>query len=227
MEEKRLSALVDGKLKAYLRKKLRKWGERNFRDFPWRHTRDPYAILIAEILLQRTSARTVAPVYLEFLRRYPTLMTLSQAREHELSDLMRPLGLRSRAANLKRLAITAIALYGGELPDSEEELLKLPGVGKYTARAVCANAYGHPLAVLDVNVARILRRFFGFDGTKIERRDAFLWSVAQAVALKRETDRWNLTLIDFGAEVCRATKPNCRDCPLRGKCQFSLNLLGN
>jgi len=115
--------------------------------------------------------------------------------------------------------------YGGNVPDSETELLRLPGVGPYVARSVLANAFGEPLAVLDANVARILERFFGLEGHRIKARDKALWALAGEVAPKTEVTRWNLTLFDFGARVCTALKPKCPECPLRSRCCYGLEAL--
>jgi len=112
--------------------------------------------------------------------------------------------------------------YEGQIPSTEAQLLALPGVGKYTARSVCANAFGQPLAVLDTNVARILERFFGLQGGRVKSRCKLLWEAAEQAAPNTEVSRWNLTLLDFGAAVCTAKNPNCAECPLQEKCNYSL-----
>ena len=115
--------------------------------------------------------------------------------------------------------------YGGEVPDTEKELLKLPGVGLYVARSVLANAFGQPMAILDTNVSRILVRFFGLGGQGIKSRDKKLWALAQEIALESNVSRWNLTLLDFGAKVCTALRPKCLECPLQSRCCVGQQLL--
>ncbi|ERN42491.1 A/G-specific DNA glycosylase [Rubidibacter lacunae KORDI 51-2] len=206
----------------WFRSQLQAWGQQNLRDFPWRQTRDPYALLVAECLLQKTEAKSVVPVYLEVLARYPTLLDLAAADERELGNVLRPLGLHFRA---ERLTAAARALlgppYAGRLPDTEAELLQLPGVGMYTARALLSQVFEQSAAVLDASVARILERCLGLHGGRVKSRDPLLWAAADAVAPSDRVDRWNLTLIDFGALVCRARSPHCPRCPLRVRCHFS------
>ena len=175
-------------------------------------------MLIAECLLQQTEATRVVSVYEQFLTRYPTVRDLASASLADLSELLHPLGFYFRTARLSQLAQRISQDYGGKIPDSEAELLKLPGVGKYIARSICANAFDQPLAVLDTNVARILERFFGLEGGRVKSRDKMLWDAAQEVAPSTEVSQWNLTLLDFGATVCTANAPHCQDCPLRQKC---------
>ncbi len=207
----------------WFRSRLKAWAKRNCRDFPWRRTCDPYAILVAELLLQKTAAATVAPVYQEFVDRYPTLADLAAAPAGEVASLLQPLGLFFRAQKLRESVQVILENYGGEIPCTEAELLELPGVGKYIARSVCANAFGQPKAVLDTNVARILQRFFGIDGGKVKSRSPELWSAADRVAPKQEVGPWNLGLLDFGAAVCTARNPRCGECPLQQQCEYKIS----
>lgn len=110
--------------------------------------------------------------------------------------------------------------YDVKIPTNQAQLLALPGVGKYTARSICANAYGQPLAILDTNVARILERFFGLLGGRVKSRCKLLWKAAEQVAPKTEVSKWNLTLLDFGALVCTAKNPRCTQCPLQQQCSY-------
>ena len=195
------------------------WGKHNLRDYPWRKTNDPYSIMVAEILLQRSDADTVAPIYQTFLSRYPTLCALANAKLEDIRTLLQPLGLFFRADRLSQTA-KILAENQREIPEEEQELLKLPGVGKYTARAICSQAFGQPAAVLDTNVVRILERFFGIKGTRVKSRCKILWSAAETVAPDTEVGYWNLTLLDFGAKVCTARNPKCSECPLALKCHW-------
>ncbi|MGK7876366.1 MAG: A/G-specific adenine glycosylase [Xenococcaceae cyanobacterium] len=207
----------------WFRRRIKAWAKNNLRDFPWRRTKDPYAILVAEILLQKTNAPKVVPFYQKFIKKYPTLSALAGASVSEIAELLKPLGLHYRAFRLHqsmRLLLEEPA-YGGKIPSSEEKLRSLPGVGKYTARSICANAFDQPVAVLDTNVARILERFFGLRGERrVKSRDRRLWEAAQQAAPKTNVRVWNLALIDFGAAICTARKPRCQSCPLRHRCDY-------
>ena len=204
----------------WFRRELLAWGEKHRRKFPWRNTKDAYAILIAEFMLQKTNAPLVAPLYEKFMEQYPTVEALAKAQLIDIKNILQPLGLTFRAERLYKTAKLLIEEYQGEIPNTEAELLKLPGVGKYTARAICANAFGQSKAVIDTNVARIFERFFGFEGGKVKSRCPLLWQAAEEIAPKSDVDIWNLTLFDFGAGVCRAKNPRCVDCVLRSRCEF-------
>lgn len=204
----------------WLRFELLVWAKQNLRDYPWRRTTQPYHLLIAEFLLQRTDADSVAFIYETFLNRYPTLNELAKAKVADMTTLLKPLGLLFRAERLWQTAQILTVKYRGKIPDSETELLKLPGVGKYTARAICSQAFQQPAAVLDTNVARIIERFFGIKGERVKSRCKILWGAAEIIAPHTEVGLWNLTLLDFGAIVCTARKPKCVECPLRAKCHW-------
>ena len=206
--------------KDWFRARLLAWGKQNLRDYPWRRTSNPYDIFVAEFLLQKTDADTVVPIYEAFLARYPTLDKLTTATVEDIGKLLQPLGLFFRAQRLFDSAKIIVEEYAGKIPDSETELLKLPGIGKYTARAICSQAFGRSVAVLDTNVARILERFFGIKGERVKSRCKILWRSAEMVAPDREVGRWNLTLLDFGAIICTARNPNCSQCPLSQQCHW-------
>ncbi len=218
LSEKSLTdSLVPPKIN-WFRRQLSIWGQKNLRNFPWRQTRDPYAILVAEFLLQRTDAAKVVPIYTNFLARYPTLPDLAGANVEEIGELLQPLGLFFRAERLHQCAQLVLQEYRGKIPESEKQLLKLPGIGRYIARSICANAFGQPLAILDTNVARILERFFGVRGGRVKSRCKLLWQAAERVAPSKEVGKWNLTLLDFGAQVCLAKNPLCSQCLLKDRC---------
>ncbi|MDJ1181801.1 hypothetical protein [Roseofilum casamattae] len=204
---------------AWFRSQLVAWADTHLRDFPWRRTRDPYHLFVAECLLQKTDATTVAPIYETFLTRYPTLETLAAANVEEVARLLQPLGLFFRAERLCKSARIILNSDRGTIPNSEKGLLQLPGIGKYSARAILANAFSQPAAVLDTNVARILERFFGVKGGRVKSRCPVLWEAADTVARDRDTDKWNLTLLDLGALICTARNPRCAQCPLQEQCQ--------
>lgn len=208
----------------WLHHQLTTWALQELRDFPWRNTTNPYAILIAEFLLQKTGACTAAPVYETFISRYPTLTTLAAASVEEIAKILQPLGLHFRAKRLWQSAGLIVKNYHGKIPDTEAELLALPGIGKYTARSICANAFSIPLAILDTNVARILERFFGISGGRVKSRCKLLWQAAEEVAPHTDVSRWNLTLLDFGAIICTAKNPRCTECPLQLQCSYRISI---
>ena len=204
----------------WFRCQIKDWANQNLRDFPWRNTQDPYKILVAELLLQKTNAATVAPIYQKFIDRYPTLNALAVAPVEDVTSLLRPLGLSFRADRLCQLTQVIMERYGGNIPTTETQLLQLPGVGKYTANSVCVHAFGQPKAVLDTNVARILERFFGFEGDRVKSRCPKLQLAADKLAPKTKVSVWNLALLDFGAAVCTARNPRCAECRLRQLCEY-------
>lgn len=204
----------------WFRDRLLTWAEHNLRDYPWRRTKDPYSILVAEFLLQRTDAETVKPIYEAFLTQYPTLKRLAIAPVEEVADLLQPLGLFFRAERLSQTAQIITKRYKRVIPHQEKELLKLPGIGKYTARAILSQAFDRPAAVMDTNVARILERFFGIEGGRIKSRCKILWNAADKIAPDTNVGHWNLTLLDFGALTCAARNPKCSEYPLSVRCYW-------
>ncbi|MBE9212510.1 A/G-specific adenine glycosylase [Plectonema cf. radiosum LEGE 06105] len=208
-----------GKIK-WFRCELLVWGKQHRRKFPWRNTSYAYAILAAEFMLQKTNAPLVAPLYEEFMEKYPTVEALAETQFLEIKNILQPLGLSFRAERLHKSAQLLVKEYQGKIPNTQAELLKLPGVGKYTARSICANAYGQNKAVIDTNVARIFERFFGFEGGRVKSRCPLLWQAAEEIAPPRDVGIWNLTLFDFGAEVCTAKNPHCDRCLLRERCGY-------
>ena len=219
-EENDYISFIPAKKINWVRTKLRKWAKDNLRSYPWRDTVEPYEILIAEFLLQRTDADTVKPIYEKFLNHYPTLDKLATARLENIASILQPLGLFFRAERLLQTARIINQKHQGKIPSSEAELLKLPGIGKYTAMAICSQAYNQPAAVMDTNVARILERFFGIQGERVKSRCKILWQAAETIAPKRKVGAWNLTLLDFGAKICTARKPKCSVCPISDRCNY-------
>ena len=171
-------------------------------------------------MLQKTNAAKVVPIYQTFLSKYPNFNTLAEASIEEATTRLKPLGLSFRAERLYQAARILVADYDSHIPDSENQLLLLPGVGKYTARSICSQAFSQPLAILDTNVARILKRFWGIRGGRVESRCRRLWQAAERVVPETEVGLWNLMLLDFGALVCTAKKPRCAQCPLKQQCHY-------
>lgn len=195
---------------------LLQWYRRHRRDLPWRRTRDPYRILVSEIMLQQTQVARVIPKYLEFLRKYPSLRALARASIHSVRTTWYPLGYNVRPVRLHAIARTAVARYRGRLPTTREELLAFKGIGQYTAAAVSTFAYGSPAPILETNVRRVLRRVF-YGGRRMP--DRVLWRLSATLLPRRTAYDFNQALMDFGATVCTARAPQCTNCPLQRLCR--------
>lgn len=176
------------------------WYDTFKRDLPWRGDPDPYHILVSEIMLQQTGIARVIPKYLAFLERFPTLQALAEASTADVIREWQGLGYNRRAVNLRRAAEAAVREYGGRLPDTVEGLEKLPGIGKYTARAVASFAFGVQVPVVDTNVRRVLS---DLAGRELTNRDT--WDLAERVLPPNRAADWNQALMDYGALVKRAT----------------------
>jgi A/G-specific adenine glycosylase len=205
---------------AALQETLLAWYEEHRRDLPWRRTRDPYHILLSEMMLQQTQVPRVLPRYLAWLERFPTLEALAAAPTADVLREWSGLGYNSRAVRLQAVARQVVAEYGGTMPREVEELRALPGIGDYTARAVACFAYERDVPVLDTNVKRVLHRVLvGPDAPKPQLTDRQFWALAErAVPAGRGYD-WNQALMDFGSSICTARKPACLICPLRDICK--------
>lgn len=201
---------------AAFRRRLLAWYRTAARDLPWRRTRDPYRVLVSEFMLQQTQVSRVLDYYDRFLRRYPTVDALARARRSTVRESWEGLGYYRRAAALHRLAKEVVRRHDGVVPADPQELLRLPGVGPYTAGAVATFAYEQPVAAVDTNVARVLRRVFGCQTAKTARR------VAQLLQPKRGATIWafNQALMELGALVCTARAPKCRECPVNRLCSW-------
>jgi A/G-specific adenine glycosylase len=202
-----------------LRRRLLSWFARDGRSFPWREQgRTPYEVVVAEILLQRTTAAGVERAYSGFVERYPSWDTLAHAPLDGLEEVLRPLGLwRQKALAFQRLA-QAIEADGGLVPRTRKELERLPGIGPYTASAVLAIVYGQAEPLLDVNMARLLERFLGSSERTGARPGRTLQALALRLVRSARSREVNWAALDFGALVCRAKRPRCPECPLRTRC---------
>ena len=226
---------------AAFQRRLLAWYRRHQRPLPWRQTRDPYKILVSEVMLQQTQVDRVIPKYHQFLERYPDLPTLAKSRLPELKKVWYPLGYNIRPLRLRQIAKTVVKHHAGLLPDSYDGLIALDGIGRYTAGAVLSFAFGKDAAILDTNVARLLGRYFGVIGPAAvapadptgtvtaapktgpkgrpkgatERR---LWELAALVIPPGNAYDINQAMMDFGAMICTARKPACAGCALRKDC---------
>jgi A/G-specific adenine glycosylase len=197
---------------------LVEWYSRGCRDLPWRATRDPYAILVSEIMLQQTRAQTVVPYYHRFLERFPTAEALAASDESAVLALWSGLGYYSRARNLRRAA-QRIVVAGG-FPRDLDGLRELPGIGEYTAAAVASIAFGLPYAAVDGNVLRVAARVTN-DAADIAapRTRARFGAAAQAWLVAADPGAFNQAMMELGATVCLPRQPRCGECPLEARCQ--------
>jgi A/G-specific adenine glycosylase len=196
------------------------WYRQNGRSLPWRETRDPYHILVSEVMLQQTQVDRVLPKYHEWLDRYPTFAALSAAAESDVVRTWYPLGYNIRPRRLQAIAREAMTRFGGELPEDEDTLRSFKGIGAYTAGAVRSFAFGKRAAILDTNVARILFRIFiGRGEPKGHAMTKHLWALSWAVLPRRDVFDFNQALMDFGATACSARTPVCVPCPMSKHCR--------
>ena len=197
-----------------------KWADKNFSDFPWRQHRSPYEILVAEVLLKRTTASAAARVYDDFLLRFPSLQDIASAPDEELVKALSSVGLqRQRARSMKHLAGWLLSQHNGSIPSDLEGLLEVPGLGDYSAAAILSFGYGVPAAVLDANVERILLRVFS--NTMLPRPSwTLLRELAQHLLPKEGHREYNYGLLDLGRLICRYAGPRCGECPLASICDF-------
>jgi A/G-specific adenine glycosylase len=210
--------IARGRRRSFQRRVL-EWYAVHGRDLPWRRTRDPYAIMVSEVLSHQTQIARVLPVYERILRRYPTVTALARAPLAEVKAITDPLGYKIRGRWLHTAALRVADRQGGTFPDTMDELRMLPGIGRYTAGALMSFAHHRDAPVLDTNVARLLRRYFGVVVTP-RARSARLWSLAAAVIPKGKGYLINQALMDLGAMICRSRSPRCEACPLRRSCAF-------
>jgi A/G-specific adenine glycosylase len=196
---------------AQVQQRLLDWYGRQARDLPWRQTRDPYAILVAEVMLQQTQVDRVIPKWYGWLEQFPTLRDLAAASRADAIRAWQGLGYNLRAVRLHAIAVQAVAEFGGELPRSVEELVRLKGIGRYTAAAVACFAYEQPVAPVDTNIRRVLSRVFEVEPAHVE-------AMAEALVPADDAYAWNQALMDLGATLCRAAQPLCLVCPLLAEC---------
>jgi A/G-specific adenine glycosylase len=218
------------------KRRLLKWFRAHARPLPWRGTRDPYAVLVSEFMLQQTQVTRVLDFYPRFLERFPTVERLARARPRAVREAWEGLGYYRRAEHLHALARTVVADHGGAIPRSPDALRRLPGVGRYTAGAVAAFAFEHRAAAVDTNVRRVLGRVFadgprsgsgrGGSGTAEWRQrgrdgDRRVWELAERLLPTSRRAAWefNQALMDLGATICGARKPRCGICPVRAACR--------
>jgi A/G-specific adenine glycosylase len=203
------------------------WYRRRRRSLPWRRDSDPYRIWLSEVMLQQTRVDAVVPYFERFIRRFPTLRSLSEAEEEEVLSLWSGLGYYSRARNLLRCARKVQAEFGGEFPRSRHELLQLPGIGSYTAGAILSIAFHQPEPALDGNVRRLLCRVLDLRAKSRAEADRTLQATLQEwvadPAVAAGIADFNQALMELGALVCTPQRPDCGQCPVNAVCDARLH----
>jgi A/G-specific adenine glycosylase len=214
---------ADAKRIRVFQRRLLQWYTEHARDLPWRHTRDPYRILVSEIMLHQTQVDRVTPKYHEWLTAYPTFQALAAAPLDEVKALWRPLGYNFRPERLHRIARYVVNEHGGRLPDKFEQLIALPGIGRYTAGAILSFAFHQDAPIVDTNVRRVIQRAFGIHGNPQRAvADKEIWQHAETLIPRGKAFIFNQALIDFGALICTARKPACPTCFFVDLCEDSL-----
>lgn len=206
------------------RRRILRWFRREGRDLPWRRTRDPYAILVSEFMLQQTQVSRVTEYYPRFLERYPTVHALAGAAPDHVREVWQGLGYYRRAANLHRLAQVVVDQHGGLIPGEPDALIKLPGVGRYTAGAVATFAFERSTPAVDTNVSRVIRRAFHprAKGGAGEKR---IWATGAALVPRAGNAAWsfNQGIMELGALICTARVARCSVCPVKRVCRTGRN----
>ena len=217
MNEPHIPPSITDKIPA-VRADLLAWWHANRRDLPWRETRDPYRIMVSEVMLQQTQVDRVIPYFEQWLATFPTVHDLAAAPTAEVIRLWKGLGYNRRAVNLQRTA-QAVVERGGTFPETVEELLKLPGIGPYTAGAIACFAFEQDVPFVDTNMRRVLHRIFvGVDVPAPAANDREVLAIAAEVVPPGDGWNWNQGLMEFGALHCTARKPLCIVCPLQQEC---------
>lgn len=199
--------------------RLLRWYAQHGRDLPWRHTRDPYYILVSEMMLHQTQVARVIEKYHEWLAAFPTFEALASAPVEEVKELWRPLGYNYRPERLHQIAKIVMNEFGGKLPSSLEKLVKFHGIGRYTAGAILSFAFHQDAPIVDTNIRRVIQRIFDVQGDptrSVVRRE--IWRLAEALIPLGNAATFNQALMDFGALICTARNPACSSCEANDIC---------
>lgn len=190
------------------------WFDRGHRPLPWRDGYAPYHVWVSEVMLQQTQVETALPYYHRFLERFPTIRELARADEEDVLLLWSGLGYYNRARNFRTAAGIVMTRHDGQIPSTYDELLELPGIGRYMAGAILSIAFNKPYPIVDGNVRRVLSRFYGWE----EERPKAIWEAARKIAQSGEPRIVNQALMELGATVCSVKGPQCPACPWISEC---------
>lgn len=209
-----------------LQQELVNWGKSHRRDFPWRGTSNPYAVFLAEVLLHRTRADQVVPLYRVVLAHYPTIESLAVADHATVHRLLHGGGLRWRVESLLDAAKEIEMRFGGSIPRERSELETLPGVGHYIATAIRCFAYGEPDAIVDTNTVRVVARLYGQEITDGLRRNKKFRALIDEILDRVRPKDFNYALLDLAALVCTPRNPACQNCPIVDFCEYGRTYIG-
>lgn len=212
--------MVSEKKKSEFRTLIQTWAENNLVDYPWRKNRTPYRVLISEILLTRTKAAQVVPVYDIFMETYPNLDAFMKMDFSKVKSIIKSLGLLFRAEMLKDISVKLKKNNNGKIPEDFSELKSLKGIGDYGVNAILCFGFGHKRPLLDSNFIRIYSRIFEVKPkTKTAKSDKFLWEFSEELLPEKNFVIFNYAVLDLGGLICLPRKPKCKFCPLRSICR--------
>ncbi len=204
------------------------WFEQNARDLPWRRSRDPYAVWVSEIMLQQTQVKTVMPYWERWMLHLPNIASLAKASPERIHKLWEGLGYYTRVRNMQKAAREIVEEHGGKFPEDYDDVFALPGIGRYTAGAICSIAFNQPKPILDGNVIRVLTRLEGISGDPRSREvNEKLWRLAEEMVTEaarlekkhcRACSHLNQALMELGALICAPKQPRCDACPVAAHC---------
>jgi A/G-specific adenine glycosylase len=197
---------------------LLRWYKRDRRDLPWRDEKNPYRVLVSEVMLQQTQVARVLTKYPEFLRKFPSFRKLATASAADVIRAWRGMGYNSRVLRLRTLSQIVDRTLRGKLPSDIASLQQLPGIGRYTAHAVACFAFGQQVPVVDTNVVRVLGRLYPVPGEHALPETDSVWDLAASHLPRSKAHDWNQALMDLGATICTAARPRCETCPIRSLC---------
>ncbi len=206
--------------KSQIQKKLIKWFQKNQRDLPWRKTYDPYAVWVSEIMLQQTQVATVLPYFERWMKKLPAIRSVAEAKEDAVLKLWEGLGYYSRARNLQKTARMVTKQFNGHFPEQYDDILKLPGIGKYTAGAIASIAFNKPCPIVDGNVIRVIARLLNFrKNTRLPENVKKFWKWSEELISKTDARDFNQGIMELGALICKPQNPDCANCPLQKTCK--------
>lgn len=204
------------------RTKVKKWGRRNYRDFPWRRTQEPYKVLLAEIMLHRTQAIQVAKIYEGVIEEYPNIQALAKASRSALHESLSTLGLRWRIDLIKDMAEAIINKYESRIPKDKSELMALPGISEYIACSVRCFAWNIAEPLRDTNTIRVIGRIYNIDVKDSSRRNSSFRELVVELVDPEEPRAYNFALLDLADQICtKKEEPKCNECPLNKLCLYN------
>lgn len=210
---------LDSKWKSKFRRQIKKWYEPRRRELPWRNSDDPYAVWISEIMLQQTTVAAVVPYFERFIKKFPSVQSLSKGKEEDVLRLWEGLGYYSRARNIHKAAKEIMQRFQGIVPDNPGALQSLPGIGRYTAGAITSFAFGKKAPIVEANTLRLYSRIIGYTADpRSSYGQKVLWEFAEDVLPKENAGHFNQGMMDLGQLICRPDKPLCDECPISKSC---------